>query len=131
MQRRNVLLAVAIAVLATKDHAVAAAEFRAPLPGLTFDSQPGADYRASAFDFGVGFRRIDSVSLAIYVPNGFGGVGVTKNILEPSLDLLITRNLDDHDIEEMLRPPSYRRSFYGGANAPAPSAELHQEVFRG
>lgn len=85
-----------------------AAQFRAPLPGLMEPATADLNYSTTEFDFGVSFRRIDSVSLAIYVPGGFGGLGIITNGFSSSgVRTLLSADLDNHDIDKLLVPSSF------------------------
>jgi len=83
------------------------AQFRISLPGLLAPPPADLNYSTAEFDFGMGFRRIDSVSLAFYAPGGFGGLGiVTNGFSYASVRTLLSANLDNHDVDELLLPSS-------------------------
>jgi hypothetical protein len=76
------------------------AQFRATLDGFLAPAATGKNYSLAEFNFGVKFRRIDSVSLAMYVPGGFGGRGImTTGEWGSSLGLIVEEELQALELE--------------------------------
>lgn len=85
---------------------VQAAQFRATLDGFLAPAATGKNFSVAAFDFGVSFRRIDSVSLAMYVPGGFGGWGIiTTGEASAALNLIVGEEMQSLDLEKLLVRP--------------------------
>lgn len=68
------MVAVACASVASVS---GASTYRVDLTDITTDANPDANYLQAKFDFGTTFRSIDSVSLVLTLPTGYGSSGGT------------------------------------------------------
>jgi len=87
MKRRGFcILSLAIVgfVFVSSDSGAHADTFSVELSDITTDAHPAANYLQAHFDLGTSFRSIESVSLQLTMPNGYGSSSGTPEVYTQS-----------------------------------------------